>query len=283
MTEDGRVGDAPALSGSPRRRLARFLARRPRAAPRPHAVGAAALAPRRLHRLARRAADHVAVPQRDGRRVHRDGHRPVARELPHDHRHARLQGRRGAHDRRRDRGDGHRPRHRAAGVLLHGQGGDDAVAPRARHRGHDAAVGRLPREGLRVARHAQPRERAHPRRCSACSPGYGLWGTIIVLSYLWLPYMVIPIYAGLDRLPNSLLEASTDLGGKAGPHLPLGGAAAAGAVDRGGVDLHVLAHAGRLLRQPAARRHDAVHRQQHLQQLRRQPAPRGRLRRRCRS
>ena len=37
-----------------------------------------------------------------------------------------------------------------------------------------------------------------------------------MLSYLWLPYMVIPIYAGLDRLPNSLLEASTDLGGKAG-------------------------------------------------------------------
>ena len=28
--------------------------------------------------------------------------------------------------------------------------------------------------------------------------------------------MVIPIYAGLDRLPNSLLEASTDLGAKAG-------------------------------------------------------------------
>jgi len=48
------------------------------------------------------------------------------------------------------------------------------------------------------------------------TPGYGVWGTITTLSYLWLPYMVIPIYAGLDRLPNSLLEASTDLGGKAG-------------------------------------------------------------------
>jgi putative spermidine/putrescine transport system permease protein len=48
------------------------------------------------------------------------------------------------------------------------------------------------------------------------SPGYGIWGTIVVLSYLWLPYMVIPIYAGLDRLPNTLLEASTDLGGHAG-------------------------------------------------------------------
>jgi putative spermidine/putrescine transport system permease protein len=48
------------------------------------------------------------------------------------------------------------------------------------------------------------------------TPGYGVWGTITTLSYLWLPYMVIPIYAGLDRLPDSLLEASTDLGGKAG-------------------------------------------------------------------
>ena len=48
------------------------------------------------------------------------------------------------------------------------------------------------------------------------TPGYGLWGSITTLSYLWLPYMIIPIYAGLDRLPNSLLEASTDLGGKAG-------------------------------------------------------------------
>jgi putative spermidine/putrescine transport system permease protein len=48
------------------------------------------------------------------------------------------------------------------------------------------------------------------------SPGFGLSGTVITLAYLWLPYMIIPIYAGLERLPNSLLEASTDLGAKAG-------------------------------------------------------------------
>ncbi len=47
-------------------------------------------------------------------------------------------------------------------------------------------------------------------------PGYGLTATIIVLSYLWLPYMILPIYTGLDRLPDSLLEASADLGGRAG-------------------------------------------------------------------
>jgi putative spermidine/putrescine transport system permease protein len=38
-----------------------------------------------------------------------------------------------------------------------------------------------------------------------------LW---IVFSYLWLPYMILPIYAGLERIPNSLLEASGDLGAR---------------------------------------------------------------------
>lgn len=47
-------------------------------------------------------------------------------------------------------------------------------------------------------------------------PGFGLTATVIVLSYLWLPYMVLPVYAGLERLPDSLLEASSDLGASAG-------------------------------------------------------------------
>jgi putative spermidine/putrescine transport system permease protein len=38
----------------------------------------------------------------------------------------------------------------------------------------------------------------------------------LVLSYLWLPYMILPIYTGLERIPNSLLEASADLGARAG-------------------------------------------------------------------
>jgi putative spermidine/putrescine transport system permease protein len=46
------------------------------------------------------------------------------------------------------------------------------------------------------------------------SPGFGLVATTVALAYLWLPYMLMPIYAGLDRLPNSLLEASSDLGAK---------------------------------------------------------------------
>ena len=47
------------------------------------------------------------------------------------------------------------------------------------------------------------------------SPGYGLPATVLTLAYLWLPYMILPIYAGLERLPNSLLEASADLGAPA--------------------------------------------------------------------
>ena len=46
------------------------------------------------------------------------------------------------------------------------------------------------------------------------SPGFGIAGIIIGLSYLWLPYMILPIYAGFERLPNSLLDASGDLGAK---------------------------------------------------------------------
>ena len=46
------------------------------------------------------------------------------------------------------------------------------------------------------------------------SPGYGLPATVITLSYLWLPYMILPIYAGLDRLPDSLVDASGDLGAR---------------------------------------------------------------------
>ncbi len=47
-------------------------------------------------------------------------------------------------------------------------------------------------------------------------PGFGLAAVVIVLTYLWLPFMLLPVYAGLERLPDSLLEASADLGAGAG-------------------------------------------------------------------
>ncbi|MEO5940229.1 MAG: ABC transporter permease [Candidatus Limnocylindrales bacterium] len=46
-------------------------------------------------------------------------------------------------------------------------------------------------------------------------PGYSDVAVWLVETYLWLPYMIIPIYAGLERIPSSLLEASSDLGGRA--------------------------------------------------------------------
>jgi putative spermidine/putrescine transport system permease protein len=46
------------------------------------------------------------------------------------------------------------------------------------------------------------------------SPGYGDLAVWLVFVYLWLPYMILPIFAGLERIPSSLLEASSDLGGK---------------------------------------------------------------------
>jgi putative spermidine/putrescine transport system permease protein len=45
-------------------------------------------------------------------------------------------------------------------------------------------------------------------------PGYGEPAVWLVMSYLWLPYMIVPIYAGLERIPRSLLEASGDLGAR---------------------------------------------------------------------
>jgi putative spermidine/putrescine transport system permease protein len=45
-------------------------------------------------------------------------------------------------------------------------------------------------------------------------PGFGLVAMWLVFSYLWLPYMILPIYAGLERIPDSMLDASGDLGGR---------------------------------------------------------------------
>jgi len=48
------------------------------------------------------------------------------------------------------------------------------------------------------------------------SPNYGEVALVIVLAYLWLPFMIVPIYSGLERLPDSLLDASSDLGARFG-------------------------------------------------------------------
>ncbi len=44
------------------------------------------------------------------------------------------------------------------------------------------------------------------------TPGYGIVGVVLALAYLWLPYVILPIQAGFERIPSRLLEASSDLG-----------------------------------------------------------------------
>ena len=42
--------------------------------------------------------------------------------------------------------------------------------------------------------------------------GYTNTAMWLVFSYIWLPFMIIPVYTALERIPDSLLEASGDLG-----------------------------------------------------------------------
>jgi putative spermidine/putrescine transport system permease protein len=53
------------------------------------------------------------------------------------------------------------------------------------------------------------------RPLGATGPGYGLAAVVLTLAYLWLPFMILPVYAGLERIPDALLEASADAGARA--------------------------------------------------------------------
>jgi putative spermidine/putrescine transport system permease protein len=43
---------------------------------------------------------------------------------------------------------------------------------------------------------------------------YTNWAMWIVFSYVWLPFMILPVYAALERIPQSYVEASGDLGAR---------------------------------------------------------------------
>src|SRR5213596_1714255 len=44
--------------------------------------------------------------------------------------------------------------------------------------------------------------------------GYSNTAMWLVFSYIWLPFMILPIYAALERIPNSYIEASRDMGAR---------------------------------------------------------------------
>jgi putative spermidine/putrescine transport system permease protein len=48
----------------------------------------------------------------------------------------------------------------------------------------------------------------------AANIGYTNAAMWVVFSYIWLPFMIIPTYAALERVPDSLLEAAADLGAR---------------------------------------------------------------------
>jgi len=48
------------------------------------------------------------------------------------------------------------------------------------------------------------------------SLSFSYLGMFVVFAYIWLPYMILPINAALERVPRSLTEASSDLGAKPG-------------------------------------------------------------------
>ena len=48
----------------------------------------------------------------------------------------------------------------------------------------------------------------------AVNIGYTNTAMWLVFSYIWLPFMIVPVYGALERIPDSLLEASGDLGAR---------------------------------------------------------------------
>ena len=83
-----------------------------------------------------------------------------------------------------------------------------------RCRSGSATSSRSTRGGRSWPRRASSTGRSAPSGCRGPGP-LGDLPIAIVFSYLWLPYMILPLYAGLERIPTSLVEASSDLGGRA--------------------------------------------------------------------
>jgi putative spermidine/putrescine transport system permease protein len=44
--------------------------------------------------------------------------------------------------------------------------------------------------------------------------GYSNWAMWIVFSYIWLPFMILPVWSAVERVPDSMIDASADLGAR---------------------------------------------------------------------
>jgi putative spermidine/putrescine transport system permease protein len=92
---------------------------------------------------------------------------------------------------------------------------------------------------------------------SAASLSISAIGTFIVFVYVWLPYMILPTQAALERVPGNRCSRPRPISARPRPDLPLGDPAAGAARHRRRLDLHLLADAGRL-HHPADRRHSTL-------------------------
>jgi putative spermidine/putrescine transport system permease protein len=52
----------------------------------------------------------------------------------------------------------------------------------------------------------------HELGFGAANIGYSNWAMWIVFSYIWLPFMILPVWAAAERVPDSYIEAAADLG-----------------------------------------------------------------------
>ena len=86
--------------------------------------------------------------------------------------------------------------------------------------------------------------------------GYTNTAMWLVFSYIWLPFMIVPVYGALERIPDSLLEASGDLGARDWRTVRDRRPAAGAAGHRRRLDLHLLAYARRLHHAAARRRRE---------------------------
>lgn len=46
------------------------------------------------------------------------------------------------------------------------------------------------------------------------TPGFGVTAIVLTQAYIWLPYVILPVYAAYERVPDSLLDAAGDLGAR---------------------------------------------------------------------
>src|SRR3990172_3997255 len=176
----------------------------PRTGADPPAGAAVALAGCRLPGLALRPASaellHAGQLHRSGRAQTHAGQlpRPLRRGEHRHHRAHRLDG---------GRGDGGGGGSGVPDLLLHGALRNPAGAGAAVPRGIAAAVVQLRLDGVLNWLLSLP-------VIGGPSLSVSRLGMFVVFLYVWLPYMILPLEAALERVPESLLEASADLGAR---------------------------------------------------------------------